>query len=103
MATAFYPVITNHDEPAPLAVAAIRHLRRAIRAVGGSGLSAAWSDWLIHRVRQSSYYVARSLTRSDPGRSATKRSLQPSGMVVAIVGPDAAGKSSQAKQVSETF
>ena len=83
--------------------ASIRQLRRAIRTDGGFGPFAGWSDWLTHGVRQCSYLLARSLTRSDPGRTAARRSLQPSGMVVAIVGPDGAGKSSQTKRVSETF
>lgn len=83
--------------------ASIQRLRRAVRSKGEFGPLAGLSDWVVNRFRRSMFFVARRLTRSAPGRAATKRSLQPSGMVVALVGPDGTGKSTQTKRLSRMF
>ena len=83
--------------------ASIQRLREAVRSQGEFGPLAGLSDWFVHHLRRSLFFVARRLTGSAPGRAASKRSLRPSGMVVALVGPDGTGKSTQAKRLSRIF
>lgn len=95
--------VRQSGDTVELESAALQRLRRAVRSNGDFGQHSGLSDWFVHRFRQTMYFVARWLTRSDPARTATRRSLQPSGMVVAVVGPDGAGKSTQTKRLSQIF
>jgi thymidylate kinase len=83
--------------------AAIRRMRRVLRASDGLGALAAPLDFLMHNARRLGYFAARLWTGARPGRSVARRRLDPAGVVVALVGPDGVGKSTQTARLAATF
>lgn len=84
----------------------IRQLRTAIRAHGGGlfdRMLGPITDRLIHYARKSAFALASRLTANTPDRNVSKRFIQPKGAVVALIGPDGVGKSTQAARLRGTF
>ena len=81
---------------------AMREIRQAVRRRHGIGPLVAWRDRAIHWTRRASFSVMRRITRRVQGREANKRRLRP-GCVVALVGPDGVGKSTQSERLREIF
>ena len=81
---------------------AMRDIRQAVRRRHAIGPLVAWRDWAIHWTRRASFSVMRRITRRVPGREANKRRLR-RGCVVALVGPDGVGKSTQSVRLREIF
>lgn len=82
---------------------AIRQLRKAIRAQNGHGLLAVPSDFIVHHARHLAYFAAGRWTSARPGRSVAKRRLESAGVVIALIGPDGVGKSTQTARLTEVF
>ncbi len=81
---------------------AMRDIRQAVRRRHNIGPLVAWRDRAIHWMRRASFSVMRRITRHVRGREAHKRRLCP-GCVVALVGPDGVGKSTQSVRLREIF
>lgn len=81
---------------------AMRDIRQAVRRRYGIGPLIAWRDWAIHWTRRASYSLMRRITRHLRGREANKRGLSP-GCVIALLGPDGVGKSTQSARLREIF
>ena len=81
---------------------AMRDIRHAVRRQQGIGPLVAWRNWAVHWTRRVSFSILRRITRHLPGREANKRSLC-KGCVVALVGPDGVGKSTQSLRLREIF
>lgn len=95
--------VRRGSEKIELGAKAIRRLRRSIRAKNGAGPLAGFGDLVIHHLRRGIFAALSRLTRASPGRTVTKRSLRPSGKVIALVGPDGVGKSTQTSRAVATF
>lgn len=82
---------------------AIRALRTAVRAQCGYRRLAGPADFIVHQGRRSIYALAARLTRSSPGRTVAKRTIQPTGIVISLIGPDGVGKSTQTRLLVSSF
>lgn len=82
---------------------AIRRLRKLLRREAGAPFWAPVSDFLMHHAKRLAFAVARRWTAGDPARSVAKRRLQPQGVVIALIGPDGVGKSTQVRRLVEQF
>ena len=82
---------------------AIRRMRKALRTKDGGGLLAAPTDFIVHHARHLAYFMAQQWTAARPGRAVAKRSLEPAGVIVALIGPDGVGKSTQTARLAATF
>lgn len=83
--------------------AAARRLRQAVRAANGHSVLSEPMDRLLHQLRRLTYSAVRRLTALSPAMKANKRSPAQSGMVVALVGPDGVGKSTQVAEMARIF
>ncbi|WP_189343888.1 MULTISPECIES: hypothetical protein [unclassified Mesorhizobium] len=78
-------------------------LRRAIREMGGFMGRYGIADAAVHLARKSSYLALRFLHRLMPGSFPPKRRPAAGGFVVALIGPDGMGKSTQADRLTQIF
>ncbi|MER9296220.1 hypothetical protein NKI38_06930 [Mesorhizobium sp. M0621] len=78
-------------------------LRRSIREMCGYTGSYGIADAVIHLVRKTSYLALRCLHRWMPGAFPPKRRPAAGGFVVALIGPDGMGKSTQADRLTQIF
>jgi len=78
------------------------HLLKAVRRQGGPG-SGPIADWSIHAMRRILNAFGTRMTKALPGRSWARRSLRPQGIIVALIGPDGVGKSTQAARLQTIF
>ena len=80
----------------------LRKLRRSIRdECGFAGLGIA--DFAVHLARKASYAALRLLQRIMPGSIPPKRRPENGGLVIALVGPDGVGKSTQVDRLAQVF
>ena len=90
-----------------IATKSVRQLRAAIGKADGSGLLhralLPISDPLVHFARKGAFGLARRWTARDPARNMAKRRVYPSGIIVALIGPDGVGKSTQAARLGAMF
>ena len=82
---------------------AVRGLRSAVRAHCGSSSLAAPLDYLVHLARRTIYFVAARLTQASPGKTVAKRTIRPTGIIIALIGPDGVGKSTQTGRLVSSF
>ncbi|MDX8442907.1 hypothetical protein [Mesorhizobium australafricanum] len=78
-------------------------LRRSIREMCGFTERHEIADTAVHLVRKSSYLALRLLQRLMPGRLPPKRRFATGGFLVAVIGPDGVGKSTQVDRLTQTF
>ena len=76
-------------------------LRRSIREKDGFTGRYGVADGAVHLVRKSSYLALRLLQRLMPGSFPPKRRPMAGGLVVALIGPDGVGKSTQARRLTQ--
>ena len=78
-------------------------LRRSIREI--CGFTSPWgiADLAIHLARKTSYLASRLLERLIPGGFPPKRRPAAGGLVVAVIGPDGVGKSTQIDRLTRVF
>lgn len=81
----------------------LARLRRAIRAVCGFTGRYEIADASIHLARKTTYLALRSLQHLMPGRFPPKRRPAAGGFVVALIGPDGMGKSTQVERLTQIF
>lgn len=81
----------------------LARLRHSIRERSGFSRSGGIVDPAIHLVRKSSYLALRALGRLMPGSVPAKRRPAAGGIVVALVGPDGLGKSTQVDRLTRLF
>lgn len=81
----------------------LARLRRSIREMCGFTGRYGVADIAVHLVRKTSYLALRSLHRLMPGRLPPKRRPAAGGFVVALIGPDGMGKSTQADRLTQIF
>lgn len=80
----------------------VRKLRRSIRqncGFGGLGIV----DFAVHLTRKFSYVSLRLLQLLAPGSIPSKRRPANGGLVIALVGPDGVGKSTQVERLVRSF
>ena len=78
-------------------------LRRSIREMCGFTGRYGVADAGVHLARKTSYLALRSLQRLMPGRFPPKRRPAAGGFVVALIGPDGMGKSTQVDRLTQIF
>lgn len=81
----------------------LTRLRHSIRQMSGFTGSGGIADPAVHLVRKISYRAVSVLGRLTPGAVPTKRRLGSGGIVVAVVGPDGLGKSTQVDRLAQLF
>lgn len=81
----------------------LARLRRAIRHRCGFSGDSGIADAAVHVVRKASYLALRFVGRLFPGAVPAKRRPAVGGIVVALVGPDGLGKSTQVDLLTRTF
>lgn len=81
----------------------LARLRRSIREMCGFAQRHAIADTAVHLVRKTSYLALRLLQRLMPGRLPPKRRPAAGGFLVAVIGPDGVGKSTQVDRLTKTF
>lgn len=80
----------------------LRKLRRRIRSECGFR-GPTITDCTVHLVRKTTYLMLRLVQRLAPHSIAPKRRPANGGLVVALVGPDGVGKSTQVDRLVKTF
>lgn len=80
----------------------LRKLRRAIRQECGFR-GPAVTDFVVHLSRKTTYLALRLLQHLAPHSVPPKRRPANGGLVVALVGPDGVGKSTQVDRLVKTF
>jgi len=80
----------------------LRKLRRRIRRECGFR-GPTVTDFTVHLVRKTAYLILRLVQRLAPHSIAPKRRPANGGLVVALVGPDGVGKSTQVDRLVKTF
>ena len=81
----------------------VRRLRALVlRSSGGSRLT-AMTDLFVHHGRRLIHFAMRLLTARSPSLTVAKRSLAPGGTIVALIGPDGVGKSTQVARLAAIF
>ncbi|TGV64794.1 hypothetical protein EN801_045700, partial [Mesorhizobium sp. M00.F.Ca.ET.158.01.1.1] len=81
----------------------LARLRRSIREACGFAGGYGIADAVVHLARKTSYLALRALQRLMPGTFPPKRRPAAGGFVVALVGPDGMGKSTQADRLTRIF
>jgi thymidylate kinase len=81
----------------------LARLRRSIREMSGFTGRYGIADATVHLVRKTSYLALRFLQRLMPGRLPPKRRPAAGGFVVALIGPDGLGKSTQVDRLTQIF
>ncbi|CDX13986.1 conserved hypothetical protein [Mesorhizobium sp. ORS 3324] len=81
----------------------LARLRRSIRDMCGFADRHAITDAAVHLARKASYLALRLLQRLLPGRLPPKRRPAAGGFLVAVIGPDGVGKSTQVDRLTRTF
>lgn len=81
----------------------LARLRRSIREKGGFARGFSIADPAVHIARKATYLFLRLVGRLMPGSVPAKRRPYSGGLVVAIVGPDGLGKSTQAELLTRAF
>ena len=81
----------------------LARLRAHIRQLNGYSLSRALVSAGLHLARKAGYVAMRLLTLVRPGLVIAKRRPVSGGMVVALIGPDGTGKSTQTNRLKEIF
>lgn len=81
----------------------LARLRRSIREMSGFTGRYGIADAAVHLVRKTSYLALRFLHRLMPGRLPPKRRPMAGGLVVALIGPDGLGKSTQVDRLAQIF
>lgn len=80
----------------------LRQLRRSIRdecGFAGPGIT----DFAVHLARKASYVAVRLLQRITSSSIPPKRRFANGGLVIALVGPDGVGKSTQVDRLAQIF
>jgi thymidylate kinase len=83
-----------------------RELSKLRRLIRDANAAPAWSivaDWLRNAVNGGRYLGTRFVNRLVPGLSIDRRCPVTGGLIVAIVGPDGMGKSTQVKRMRDIF
>ncbi|TGQ68565.1 hypothetical protein EN829_017585 [Mesorhizobium sp. M00.F.Ca.ET.186.01.1.1] len=81
----------------------LARLRRSIREMCGFTGRYGIADGAVHLVRKASYLGLRCLHRWMPGTFPPKRRPAAGGFVVALIGPDGMGKSTQVDRLTQIF
>jgi thymidylate kinase len=81
----------------------LSNLRRRIREANAAPAFGRVTDWLRNAVNGGRYLGTRFINRLWPGTSIDRRCPVTGGLVVAIVGPDGMGKSTQVKRMREIY
>ncbi|MDX8491197.1 hypothetical protein RFN29_06360 [Mesorhizobium sp. VK22B] len=81
----------------------LARLRRSIREMCGFTGRYGIADAAVHLTRKTSYLGLRFLQRLMPGSFPPKRRPAAGGFVVALIGPDGMGKSTQADRLTQIF
>ncbi|WP_245460289.1 hypothetical protein [Mesorhizobium sp. M1B.F.Ca.ET.045.04.1.1] len=81
----------------------LARLRRSIREMCGFTGRYGIADAAVHLARKTSYLGLRFLQRLMPGSFPPKRRPAAGGFVVALIGPDGTGKSTQADRLTQIF
>ncbi|MBS3651681.1 transposase [Pseudaminobacter sp. 19-2017] len=81
----------------------LTRLRHSIRQMSGFTGSGGIADPAVHLVRKISYRAVSVLGRLMPRAVPAKRRLGSGGIVVALVGPDGLGKSTQVDRLTKLF
>lgn len=81
----------------------LARLRQSLRERSGFTKAGGVADPAVHLVRKTSYLALRLLGRLMPGSVPAKRRPAAGGIVVAVVGPDGLGKSTQVDRLTQLF
>ena len=81
----------------------LARLRHSLRERSGFTKAGGIADPAVHLVRKTSYLALRLLGRLMPGGVPAKRRPAAGGIVVAVVGPDGLGKSTQVDRLTQLF
>ena len=81
----------------------LARLRHSMREMSGFTSRYGIADVAVHLARKTSYLASRLLLRLMPGRLPPKRRPVAGGLVVAVIGPDGVGKSTQVDRLTQTF
>ena len=81
---------------------AARQLVELLRSRDGRSRRSEWAELALHHARRLGYLLARSLAATAPLASIRTVAL-PSGVMVALVGPDGVGKSTQSARLRAIF
>ena len=81
----------------------VRRLRELLRRDGHGARSLDLWDFVVHQTRRLIHSGTRRLTGFSPAMTAAKRSPGPGGILIAIVGPDGVGKSTQVARLAAIF
>ena len=81
----------------------LSNLRRVIREANAAPGSSILADWLRNGVNGAKYLGSRFVNRLFPGTSIDRRCPVTGGLIVAIVGPDGMGKSTQVKRMRDIY
>jgi thymidylate kinase len=81
----------------------LARLRHSIREHSGFTRAGGIADAAVHLVRKTGYLALRVLGRLMPGGVPSKRRPAMGGIVVALVGPDGLGKSTQVDRLTQLF
>ncbi|AOL94451.1 Thymidylate kinase [Porphyrobacter sp. LM 6] len=86
---------------------AVRAMRSAVRSAAGYGVTGRLLlpaiDPLVSGLRKAAFAIGRRLTRGSSTRDISKRRLLPRGAIIALIGPDGVGKSTQARRLREVI
>lgn len=81
----------------------LTRLRRSIREMCGFTGRYGIADAAVHLARKTSYLAVSFLQRLMPGALPPKRRPAAGGLVVALIGPDGLGKSTQVDRLTQIF
>lgn len=85
----------------------LHRLRQSLRRYNGlTGfrlLMAPFIEWTVHTIRRFTLALLRRLSARNPAKMVDRRTLAPRGIVVALMGPDGVGKSTQAARLVRMF
>jgi energy-coupling factor transporter ATP-binding protein EcfA2 len=80
----------------------LARIRTIVRSANGASYVAPLADAIIHTARRTAYGVISRIGRATGSRTIGKRRLL-QGTVIALIGPDGVGKSTQSKAIADFF